>query len=553
MKNDVWWKDATIYQIYPRSFKDTTGNGIGDIRGIIEKLDYLSYLGVKAIWLCPVYESPNKDNGYDISNYEKILESFGTMEDLEILIKEAKKREIRLIMDLVVNHTSDQHSWFIEARKSRENPYREYYIWRDAENGEIPNELPSVFSGSAWKYDEQTDQYFLHLFTEEQPDLNWHSKKMRSEIYSMMNFWIEKGIGGFRLDVIDLIGKEPDLMITANGPKLHDYLQEMNQQTFGRKPDILTVGETWGATPEIGKLFSSPNRRELSMIFQFEHMMLDQKNKGDSSGKWDLVPLDISDLKKVLSKWQNELGDEGWNSLFWNNHDLPRIVSRWGNDKEYWQESAKLFAILLHFLKGTPFVYQGEEIGMTNIHINSIDQVDDIEARNMYFDRLSKGYSESELIHSINVKGRDNARTPMQWDETANAGFTAGTPWLPVNSNYHKINVQAQIDNPDSILNTYQFVINYRKNNPLVVYGNYELIDSSEVVFAYLREYANQRLLVVANISDQEAEFNMKNFQVSDKPLITSCEIHLDEEKVLLPPYGAFAVLLNDALQINHI
>lgn len=545
MKNDVWWRDATIYQIYPRSFKDTTGNGIGDIQGIIEKLDYLSYLGVKAIWLCPVYESPNKDNGYDISNYEEILAAFGTMEDLELLIEEAKKRKIRLIMDLVVNHTSNQHPWFIEARKSEDNQYRDYYVWRDAENRERPNDLPSIFSGSAWKYDEQTEQYFLHLFTEEQPDLNWHSKKMRYEIYSMMNFWLDKGIGGFRLDVIDLIGKEPDLMITANGPKLHDYLQEMNRETFGRNPDILTVGETWGATPEIGKLFSSPNRHELSMIFQFEHMMLDQKNKKDSSGKWDLVPLNISDLKVVMSKWQTELGDEGWNSLFWNNHDLPRIVSRWGNDKEYWRESAKLFAILLHFLKGTPFVYQGEEIGMTNVHVDSIDQVDDIEARNMYFNHLREGYSDSELIHSINVKGRDNARTPMQWNATDNAGFSEGTPWLSVNPNYHKINVQSQIDDPDSILNTYRFVIDYRKNNPLVVYGSYELVDSSETVFAYLREYNDRQLLVVANISDKEAAFDMGNFQVSDKPLITSCEIYLDEEKVILPPYGAFAILMN--------
>ena len=345
MKNEVWWKDGVIYQIYPRSFKDTTGNGMGDIPGIIEKLDYLTYLGIKAIWLCPVYQSPNKDNGYDISDYKKILVDFGSMADMEKLIAEVSKREIRLIMDLVVNHTSDQHPWFIEARKSKENPYRDYYIWRDGYKGQVPNDLTSVFSGSAWKFDEESEQYFLHLFTEEQPDLNWKSTQMRHEIYDMMNFWLDKGIGGFRLDVIDLVGKDPDKKITANGPHLHEYLQEMNQATFGKNSNILTVGETWGATPEIGKLFSDPQRHELSMIFQFEHMMLDQKNKKDSSEKWDLAPLKIADLKEVISKWQIALGNQGWNSLFWNNHDLPRIVSRWGNDNEYWLNFLQFFCI----------------------------------------------------------------------------------------------------------------------------------------------------------------------------------------------------------------
>lgn len=543
MKNEIWWKDGVIYQIYPRSFKDTTGNGMGDIPGIIEKLDYLTYLGIKAIWLCPVYQSPNKDNGYDISDYKKILVDFGSMADMEKLIAEASKREIRLIMDLVVNHTSDQHPWFIEARKSKENPYRDYYIWRDGYKGQVPNDLTSVFSGSAWKFDEESEQYFLHLFTEEQPDLNWKSTQMRHEIYDMMNFWLDKGIGGFRLDVIDLVGKDPDKKITANGPHLHEYLQEMNQATFGKNSNILTVGETWGATPEIGKLFSDPQRHELSMIFQFEHMMLDQKNKKDSSEKWDLAPLKIADLKEVISKWQIALGNQGWNSLFWNNHDLPRIVSRWGNDNEYWLESAKLFAILLHFLKGTPYVYQGEEIGMTNITVDSIDQVDDIEARNMYFDRLKKGYDEQTLLHAINIKGRDNARTPMQWDDSENAGFTTGKPWLPVNQNYKKINVHAQLNDPNSILNVYRFLINYRKNNPLVVYGDYQLLESHKNIFAYTRTYEGKTLLVVANISNNMDQFDLSKFDLADEVLIANAPIDLSEDLVSLPPYGAFAIL----------
>ena len=543
MKNEVWWKDGVIYQIYPRSFKDTAGNGMGDIPGIIEKLDYLTYLGIKAIWLCPVYQSPNKDNGYDISDYKKILVDFGSMADMEKLIAEVSKREIRLIMDLVVNHTSDQHPWFIEARKSKENPYRDYYIWRDGYKGQVPNDLTSVFSGSAWKFDEESEQYFLHLFTEEQPDLNWKSTQMRHEIYDMMNFWLDKGIGGFRLDVIDLVGKDPDKKITANGPHLHEYLQEMNQATFGKNSNILTVGETWGATPEIGKLFSDPQRHELSMIFQFEHMMLDQKNKKDSSEKWDLAPLKIADLKEVISKWQIALGNQGWNSLFWNNHDLPRIVSRWGNDNEYWLESAKLFAILLHFLKGTPYVYQGEEIGMTNITVDSIDQVDDIEARNMYFDRLKKGYDEQTLLHAINIKGRDNARTPMQWDDSENAGFTTGKPWLPVNQNYKKINVHAQLNDPNSILNVYRFLINYRKNNPLVVYGDYQLLESHKNIFAYTRTYEGKTLLVVANISNNMDQFDLSKFDLADEVLIANAPIDLSEDLVSLPPYGAFAIL----------
>ena len=433
-----WWHSSVVYQIYPRSFKDSNGDGIGDINGIREKLDYLKELGIDVIWLSPVYKSPNDDNGYDISDYYDIMDEFGTMEDMDNLLKEANERGIKILMDLVVNHTSDEHKWFIEAKKSKDNEYRDYYIWRDSVDGNEPNDLGSTFSGSAWQYDETTGQYYLHLFSKKQPDLNWENEKVRNEVYKMMNFWVDKGIGGFRMDVIDLIGKVPDEMITGNGPKLHEYLQEMNKAALEGK-DLLTVGETWGATPDIAKLYSNPGRKELSMVFQFEHIGLDQI---EGKEKWDVKSLELLDLKKVLSKWQTELEGQGWNSLFWNNHDLPRIVSRWGNDKEYRIESAKMLATLLHGMKGTPYIYQGEELGMTNVRFDDINDYNDIESLNMYKDRLSKGYSHNEIMESIYAKGRDNARTPMQWDDSENAGFTTGTPWLAVNKNYDNINAK---------------------------------------------------------------------------------------------------------------
>ncbi|MBF1726429.1 MAG: alpha-glucosidase, partial [Streptococcus sp.] len=443
-----WWQEVVVYQIYPRSFKDSNGDGIGDLRGIIEKLDYLHTLGIGAIWLSPVYKSPNDDNGYDISDYEDIMDEFGTMADMEELIAEADKRGIKIVMDLVVNHTSDEHHWFIESRKGKGNPYRDYYVWADpAEDGGVPTELQSVFLGSAWKYDEASGQYFLHLFSQRQPDLNWENEKVRQEVYDMMNFWIDKGVGGFRMDVIDLIGKIPLEGITSNGPKLHEYLQEMNKATFGDK-DLLTVGETWGATPEIAKLYSNPERHELSMVFQFEHSLLDNE---PGKEKWDLKPLDVTELKAVLSKWQTELGEEGWNSLFWNNHDLPRIVSRWGNDKEYRVRSAKAFAILLHMMKGTPYIYQGEELGLTNTPVSSIEELDDIESINMYHDRIARGFSVESIMKSLNAKGRDNARRPIPWTDEANGGFTTGTPWLALNPNYKEINVEAELQNLNSV------------------------------------------------------------------------------------------------------
>ena len=502
-----WWHSSVVYQIYPRSFNDSNGDGIGDINGIREKLDYLKELGIDVIWLSPVYKSPNYDNGYDISDYCDIMDEFGTMDDMEKLLKEANEKGIKILMDLVVNHTSDEHKWFIEAKKSKDNKFRDYYIWRDPVNGHEPNNLGSCFSGSAWQYDESTDQYYLHLFSKKQPDLNWENENVRNEVYKMMNFWIDKGIGGFRMDVIDLIGKVPDEMITGNGPKLHDYLQEMNKAAL-EGHDLLTVGETWGATPEIAKLYSNPKRKELSMVFQFEHIGLDQI---EGKEKWDVKPLDLLDLKKVLSKWQTELEGEGWNSLFWNNHDLPRIVSRWGNDREYRVESAKMLATLLHGMKGTPYIYQGEELGMTNVRFEDINEYNDIETLNMYKDRISKGYSHDEIMASIYAKGRDNARTPMQWDSTENAGFTTGKPWLKVNKNYKFINVEDCLQDKDSIFYHYKKLIDIRKHNDTIIYGDYKLLlPEDKNVFAYSRELNGDKIVVVCNFYNKEINLNFK-------------------------------------------
>lgn len=503
-----WWQKAVVYQVYPRSFQDSNGDGIGDLKGIIQRLDYLAYLGIDAIWLSPVYKSPNDDNGYDISDYQEIMDEFGTMEDMEILIAEAMKRNIRIVMDLVVNHTSDEHPWFVEARQSRDNQYRDFYIWSDPDSqGNPPNDLGSTFSGPAWEYSELTGQYYLHLFSKKQPDLNWENQEVRQSVYDMMNFWIEKGIGGFRMDVIDLVGKQPFKKITGNGPKLHEYLQEMNRATFGNK-DLMTVGETWGATPEIAKLYSKPNRNELSMVFQFEHSGLDQQPEKE---KWDLIDLSIPALKDVFSKWQTELASEGWNSLFWNNHDLPRIISRWGNDKEFRVQSGKMFAILLHLLKGTPYIYQGEEIGMINYPVETIEEVDDIESINMYNVRLSQGYAKEDILDSINAKGRDNARTPMQWNDSKNAGFTSNKPWLHINPNYPEINVEKALEEKDSLFYTYKKLIQLRHEHPIVVWGTYNLVDTEdENIFAYCRVLDEQKWLIITNFQEKTTTFDLK-------------------------------------------
>lgn len=538
-----WWHSSVVYQIYPRSFKDSNGDGIGDINGIREKLDYLKELGIDVIWLSPVYKSPNDDNGYDISDYYDIMDEFGTMEDMDNLLKEANERGIKILMDLVVNHTSDEHKWFIEAKKSKDNEYRDYYIWRDSVDGNEPNDLGSTFSGSAWQYDETTGQYYLHLFSKKQPDLNWENEKVRNEVYKMMNFWVDKGIGGFRMDVIDLIGKVPDEMITGNGPKLHEYLQEMNKASLEGK-DLLTVGETWGATPDVAKLYSNPERKELSMVFQFEHIGLDQI---EGKEKWDVKSLELLDLKKVLSKWQTELEGQGWNSLFWNNHDLPRIVSRWGNDKEYRIESAKMLATLLHGMKGTPYIYQGEELGMTNVRFDDINDYNDIESLNMYKDRLSKGYSHNEIMESIYAKGRDNARTPMQWDDSENAGFTTGTPWLAVNKNYDKINAKQCLQDENSIFNHYKKLIDIRKNNDTIIYGDYKLLcEDDENIFAYVRELNGDKILVVCNFYDKDVEFKFDgDFNYSKVLLSNYNDSSKMIEKLKLRPYEAVMYRFN--------
>lgn len=537
--NKHWWQEVVVYQIYPRSFNDSNGDGIGDLRGIIEKLDYLEKLGIGAIWLSPVYQSPNDDNGYDISDYEAIMDEFGTMADMDELLAEANKRQIKIVMDLVVNHTSDEHAWFVEAKKGKDNPYRDYYVWADPVDGQAPNELRSAFSGSAWEFDDASGQYYLHLFSKKQPDLNWEKSDVRQAVYDMMNFWIDKGIGGFRMDVIDLVGKVPLEGITGNGPHLHDYLQEMNQATFGQH-DLLTVGETWGATPEIAKLYSDPERHELSMVFQFEHIGLDQQ---PGKEKWDLKPIDIAELKAVLVKWQTELGDEGWNSLFWNNHDLPRMLSRWGNDQEYRVASAKMLAILLHMMKGTPYIYQGEEIGMVNTPITDISQAEDIETINLYHERLAEGYTEADILTSINAKGRDNARRPIAWDASENGGFTTGTPWLALNANYQEINVEAALANPQSIFYTYQQLVQLRKDNPIMIWGDFELVSTVDEVFSYYRTYEGERWLVVTNFSNEAQPFTAED-EISAH-VIDNGESVTTLKDITLQPWQAFVVKVN--------
>lgn len=498
--NEKWWKKAVVYQIYPKSFQDSNGDGFGDLQGIIKRLDYLEMLGINAIWLSPVFKSPQADNGYDISDYRDIDPTFGSLDDMEELINEAKKHNIRIMMDLVLNHSSNEHRWFKEAKKSKDNPYHDYYIWRDGDEGVPPSDMKACFGGSAWEYVPEIGQYYFHQFLPEQPDLNWENPKVRRAIYDMILWWMDKGVGGFRLDVIDQIAKEPDKRITINGPRLQEYFKELSMETF-QKGDLITVGEAWGADTERAKLYSNPDGSEFSMVFQFEHIGLDQKEGGE---KWDLAPLPFKKLKKIMAHWQNELYNCGWNSLFWDNHDLPRIVSRWGNDREYRVESAKMLAILLHGMQGTPYIYQGEELGMTNVQYD-IEDYKDCEIINMYHERLEKGYSKDEIMKSIYAKGRDNARTPMQWDDSANAGFTTGTPWIKVNDNYDKINAKSQVDDPDSIFSCYKKLVQLRKDYPVFVDGKFTLLlEEDENIFAYSRKNKEKTMIVVCNFFDKE-------------------------------------------------
>ena len=489
-----WWKSAVIYQVYPLSFSDSNGDGIGDIPGILSRLDYLADLGIDAIWLSPVYCSPMADNGYDISDYRAIDPVFGTMKDMEDLIREAGKRNIRILMDLVLNHSSDEHIWFREAKKSRLNPYHDYYIWRDEGDQAITEEKVD-FADSSWEWVPEVRQYYYHQFSAKQPDLNWENPALRAELYDMIRWWKGKGIGGFRLDVVDHLGKDPDRHIRVNGPRLHEFVREMSRECF-QDGDLLTVGEAWSATTEIAKRYSAPDGSELSMIVQFEHIKLDQK---EGREKWDLAPLPFLKLKQVLAAWQKDLFNCGWNSQFWENHDLPRIVSRWGDDGKYRAESAKMLAVLLLSLQGTPFIYQGQEIGMTNAGL-ALEEHIDIETRQVIRRRREIGFSEEEILRSVRAKSRDNARTPMQWNAGKNAGFTAGKPWMPVNPNYREVNVENQIRDETSVYSCYKNLIRIRKQHPVFVDGEFHLLlEAHEEIFAFTRSNHEETLLILAN------------------------------------------------------
>ena len=533
LKKD-WWKSVVIYQIYPRSFQDTNGDGFGDFQGIIKRLPYLEKLGIDCIWLCPVYRSPQDDNGYDISDYCDVDPMFGTMADMEELIGKAREHGIYIVMDLVLNHSSDEHKWFIEAKKSRENPYHDYYVWRDGKEGVLPNDMKAAFGGSAWEWVPEVEQYYFHQFSVKQPDLNWENPKLRQELWDIINFWIDKGVGGFRLDVIDLVGKVPDEKITSNGPKLHEYIKEMTAHTFVRD-NLISVGETWSATPEIAKLYSNPDGSELSMVFQFEHICLDQQ---EGKEKWDLAPLPFHKFKEVWNKWQTELYGCGWNSLFWDNHDLPRIVSRWGDEGQYREESAKMLATLLHGMQGTPYIYQGEELGMTNVKYE-LEEYRDIELFGMYKERRAQGYTHEELMKSIYAKTRDNARTPMQWDTTEQAGFTTGKPWMKVNPNYTEINAAEQVDCEDSIFNYYRKLIQLRKELPVLTDGKFTMLDMDhDQIFAYLRDNGEDKLLVVCNFYGNTVDYAVSE-KAEDLELLIGNYTEENMQTDVLRPYEA--------------
>ncbi len=534
---EPWWKRSVVYQIYPRSFMDSNGDGIGDLPGIISKLDYLQRLGVDVIWLSPVFDSPNDDNGYDIRDYRTILEEFGTMEDFDRLIQEADARGLRIVMDLVVNHTSDEHAWFVESKSSKDSKYRDYYIWKEGKNDQPPNNWGSVFSGSAWEKDEVTESYYLHLFSKKQPDLNWENNALRDDIYEMMTYWLDKGIGGFRMDVINFISKVeglPDGKVNPgqaygdgspyfiNGPKIHTHLKEMNERVL-QNYDVLTVGEMPGATPKDAQLYTNPANKEVNMVFTFEHMDIDS----GPFEKWDVKPLDLVALKQNFQKWQHALHEVGWNSLYWNNHDQPRIVSRFGNDQEFRVTSAKMLAICLHMLQGTPYIYQGEELGMTNIKFDRIEDYKDIETINMYNSKIEQGVLEKDIMRGIYAKGRDNARTPIQW--TKDGGFTTGIPWIQMNPNTNEINVDQALADKTSVFYTYQKLIELRKEHDIITYGSFHLLlPNNPSLFVYKRKTEKEEWLVITNFSDN-----------TEKLEWTSCEVDGLDGKVIIANYDS--------------
>lgn len=550
-----WWKESVVYQIYPRSFCDSNGDGIGDLNGITGKLDYLKELGIDVIWLSPVYKSPNDDNGYDISDYQAIMDEFGTMEDFDRMLATAHEKGIKIMMDLVVNHTSDEHKWFIESRKSTDNPYRDYYIWRPAkEDGSLPNNWGSCFSGPAWEYDKTTDMYFLHLFSKKQPDLNWDNPVVRQEVFDMMNWWLKKGVDGFRMDVISLISKEPGLPdkepgingyatfnVSANGPHVHEYLQEMRQKALNNA-DTITVGECSGVTLEEAKKYARSDEKELNMVFQFEHMDVDSDEK---AGKWTTRKMDLRDLKKILTRWQKGLQDIAWNSLYWENHDQPRSVSRFGNDSDEYREiSAKMLATCIHMMQGTPYVYQGEELGMTNCPFNTLDNFRDLESINAFHELTEQGkMTEEDMMAAIGYKGRDNARTPMQWDDSAYAGFSTANPWIMVNPNYTKINAKDQVNREDSVFKYYQKLIKLRHESELIVYGTYDLIlDDDKDIYAYIRTLGDEKLIVYCNFSENTREVEIPEEFVNGKVLISNYSDAKANQKITLRPYEAIVI-----------
>ena len=555
--NMEWWKKSVVYQIYVKSFQDSNNDGVGDLQGIISRLDYLKILGVDVLWLTPIFKSPNDDNGYDISDYRSIQSEFGTMSDFEELLDKAHQKDIKIILDLVFNHTSDEHFWFQESKKSKNNPYRDYYIWKEENEGDVPNNWTSCFQGSAWELDEKTNEYYLHLFSKKQPDLNWQNPKVRQECIDIMNYWVDKGVDGFRLDVINLISKDESQyyvdstikghQVCANGPHIHEYIQEMNQKVFSRK-ELLTVGETPAVTIEDAKKYAPLDNKELSMVFQFELMNVD----GAEVNKWTDQRFSLKDLKQIMSRWQVGMYQQAWNSLFWNNHDQPRCVSRFGDTSSplCHEKSAKMLAICLHMMQGTPYIYQGEELGMTNVPFQTIDEFPDIETQNIYQERLKAGFTEEETMYAIRAKARDNARTPMQWNAEKNAGFTEGTPWYRVNPNYKEINVEQALADPESVFYHYQKLIQLRKEHEVMVYGTYQLLfPEDEDLYIYTRTLEEEKWLIVCNFHEKTRKLQCK--RAGQVMLSNYADTPAAEKITELRPYEA-VIYQMESWDANH-
>ncbi|MDU4934755.1 MAG: alpha-glucosidase [Peptostreptococcaceae bacterium] len=545
----AWWKEAVAYQIYPRSFMDSNGDGIGDIQGIIEKLDYLSYLGIDIIWVSPFYKSPNDDNGYDISDYKDIMDDFGTMEDFDELLKEAHKRNIKLIADLVINHTSDEHPWFIESKSSIDSDKRDWYIWRKGKNNKEPNNWESIFKGSAWQYEEESDEYYLHLFSKKQPDLNWENEEVREALYEMVNWWLDKGIDGFRIDAISHIKKDEGLLDMpnpdnleyvpsfdkhSNRPGIQDFLKELKINTFD-KYDIMTVGEAAGVDADEAEVWVGEDDGKFNMIFQFENMDLWNDNPGKN--------VDWIEYKRVISKWQNKLHNKGWNALYIENHDTPRVVSTLGNDKEYIYESSTSLALMYFMMEGTPFIYQGQELGMTNAKFNNIEEYNDVRAKSVYEDKIKNGRTIDEALRELNASSRDNTRTPMQWDSSKNGGFTVGNSWLKVNENYEDINVEKQLKDSNSVLNFYKNIIKIRKENECLIYGSYNLIlEEDKNIFAYERILDDKKFLIITNLSNYDNTYSYNKLNLRFSNLVISnykVKEHKDINSMILKPWEA--------------